>query len=106
MLNDSEINSKAWTVNMFQQIGPFPTLYAVSLAIFLVGCSANPTVEEATYQDGLLTGTAVVQGEPNGGWQTIHGDPVIAVNGGIANESALPYGGGDEGIRLMEDEQQ
>jgi len=73
-------------------------------ALLLWGCSSNGTVEEANYVGGMETSSAVVQETPNGGYRTISGDPDIIANGQIEQESMLPYGGGDEGIRQAEDE--
>ena len=72
-------------------------------ALLLWGCSTSQDIQEVTYVDGLPTSTAVVRATPNG-YQTISGDPVVAVNGDLESESMLPYGGGEQGIRRMEDE--
>ena len=76
----------------------------VIVAAAIAGCSSGTPIEEGEYVGDMPVNTAVVEPEPGGGYKTISGDPYIAVNGGIEQESMLPYGGGDEGIRQMEDE--
>jgi len=68
------------------------------------GCSSDTPIEESEYAGGLPTDTAVVEPVPGGGYKTLSGDPLVGVNDGIEQESMLPYGGGDQGIRTMEDE--
>jgi hypothetical protein len=73
------------------------------LPVLITGCSGTP-IEEGSYVDGMETDSAVVEAVPGGGYKTISGDPLIATNGNIQETSMLPYGGGDQGIRTMEDE--
>ncbi|MCE0521586.1 MAG: hypothetical protein LV480_01590 [Methylacidiphilales bacterium] len=73
-------------------------------ALSLVGCSSGTPIQEVNYVGGMETSSAVVVATPNGGYQTISGDPDVAIDGGIEQESMLPYGGGDQGIRQAEDE--
>jgi hypothetical protein len=75
-----------------------------TLALLITGCSSNTPIYEGEYVGGMPVDTAVVEPTPGGGYRTISGDPLVAVNGDIEQTSMLPYGGGDEGIRTMEDE--
>jgi hypothetical protein len=75
-----------------------------ALPLLFTSCSSGTPIEEGTYVGGLQTQQAVVEAEPGGGYKTISGDPLIAMNGYIEPESMLPYGGGDSGIRQAEDE--
>lgn len=73
--------------------------------ILMAGCAGGDgKVYETTYTDGMVTGTAVMKEKKNGGWQTVSGDPVVAVNNGITTEDQLPYGGGNSGLREAQDE--
>jgi len=74
------------------------------VAFSFAGCSSGTPIEENEYVGGMPTDSAVVEPVPGGGYKTISGDPLIAVNGDVEQESMLPYGGGDQGIRTMEDE--
>jgi hypothetical protein len=74
------------------------------VAISMAGCSSGTPIEEGEYVGGMPVDTATVEAVPGGGYQTLSGDPLIAANDGIEQESMLPYGGGDQGIRQMEDE--
>ena len=73
-------------------------------ALLVTACSSGTPIEEGEYYDGMPTDTAVVEATPGGGYKTISSDPLVGVNNGIEQESMLPYGGGDQGIRTMEDE--
>jgi len=79
-------------------------LFYVTLPLLISGCSSDTPIQEATYTDGFQTQSAEVEAVPGGGYRTVSGDPLVAVNGDIEQTSMLPYGGGDEGIRTMEDE--
>jgi len=69
------------------------------------GCaSGNGKVYESVYTDGMYDGTAVLKGKKNGGYETLSGDPVIAVDNGLTTDDQLPYGDSQSGIRTMEDE--
>ena len=74
------------------------------IAFSFAGCSSGTPIEEGEYVGGMPVDGAVVEPVPGGGYKTISGDPLIAVNGNIEQTSMLPYGGGDEGIRQAEDE--
>jgi hypothetical protein len=77
--------------------------YAI-LALLITGCSSNTPIYEGEYVGGMPVDTAVVEPVPGGGYRTISGDPLIAMNNNIEQTSMLPYGGGDQGIRTVEDE--
>ncbi len=79
-------------------------LLCLGMTLLLAGCSSNTPIEEGTYVGGMETQSAVVEPNGNGGYRTISGDPYVAVDGGLEQESMLPYGGGDQGIRQAEDE--
>jgi hypothetical protein len=79
-------------------------LFSGILALFLVACSSGSTIQEGQYVGDMPVNTATVEAMPGGGYKTISGDPYIAVNGDLEQESMLPYGAGDQGIRTMEDE--
>ena len=79
-------------------------LTAGALAAGLAGCSSSTPIEEGQYVGDMPVNTAVVEPTSNGGYRTISGDPLIAVDGGVEQESMLPYGGGEQGIRQAEDE--
>ena len=81
-------------------------LWCGMAALLTAACSSGGggDIQEATYVDGMETDSAVVQATPNGGYRTVSGDPMVVANGDIEPESMLPYGGGNEGIRQMEDE--
>lgn len=82
-----------------------PALFCVLTVLFLAGCSNGTQIQEVNYVGGMETSSAVVQANSNGGYTTVSGDPDIAVaDAGMEQESMLPYGGGDQGIRLAEDE--
>lgn len=72
--------------------------------ILAAGCASGGKVYETTYTDGMVTGTAVMKEKKDGGYQTISGDPVVAVDNGLTTEDQLPYGGGNSGLREAEDE--
>jgi hypothetical protein len=74
------------------------------IAFSFAGCSSGTPIEEGEYVGGMPVDTAVVEPVPGGGYRTISGDPLVAMNGNIEQTSMLPYGGGDEGIRQAEDE--
>jgi hypothetical protein len=79
-------------------------LICTAAALIATACSSGTPIEEGEYVGGMPVDTAVVEPTPGGGYKTVYGDPLVAVNNGIEQESMLPYGGGDQGIRLMEDE--
>jgi len=74
------------------------------IAFSFTACSSGTPIEESEYVGGMPTDSAVVEATPGGGYRTLSGDPLVAVNGNIEQTSMLPYGGGDEGIRMAEDE--
>ncbi len=81
----------------------FMLAYAL-VAFALAGCSSSTPIEEGSYVGDTPVNTAVVQYNGDGGYRTLSGDPYIAYNGGLEQESMMPYGGGNEGIRQAEDE--
>jgi hypothetical protein len=76
----------------------------IGALLLLWGCASNGVVHETIYTDGFQTDTATVQAAPNGGYQTLQGDPVVVARDDVELESDLPYGGGEEGIRRAEDD--
>ena len=72
--------------------------------ILLIGCAGkNGDITETVYNGGQVT-QAVVKENKNNMYTTVSGDPVEAINGGLTTEDQLPYGGGQAGMRTVDDE--
>jgi hypothetical protein len=73
--------------------------FFILLAFGWAGCASDQVVEETTTAGGMTASQATVQQGKDGQWQTKSGDAAVAVEGQMARESELPYGGGDAGVR-------
>lgn len=71
----------------------------ILLAFGWAGCASDQVVEETTTVGGMPVSQATARQDKDGKWQTESGDAAVAVEGRMARESELPYGGGEAGIR-------